>query len=995
MGLVVLCAVGLGLLASSPAAAGPYSRLQVLVPGQSPAPGTPSGHTGNPLAQTAEVPFTITVRACDDQWNTDPSITHLIRILATDGSATLPSSTVLVNGEMTFTVTFNAGGNFTLFAHDETDLTIPDGASSAVSTLVIQGFEFSRINQKNQYAGVAQTITLSARGPNGQIVTGYSGTVRLQEITSFGIGRTSPEEVTLAQGVWTGGVACFRADETNINRGNVNIYAYLPANPAKNGTSDPFVVHPGTFARVQIIVPGETALPGSISGRTGQPASQAAGQAFAADVYSTDNWWNPVVSGDMVRITSSDSGMTPATGTLQNGYRRFQVALATTGTQTLTVNDQTNGNIQGMTTAAIMVIPNAAHHFEIDPIASPITAGTAVAVTIRATDQDGNTVPDFNGQAGLSANTGPGSIQPNLVSFQNGTWTGPVEFRGAGGAVALTCSDFSAPPHTGTSNSFVVEPGPFAGLQVLVPGESPRGGTPSGQEGTPSTQAAGSPFNLTVRAVDSFWNLVPGINDRIALASTDQFAGMPADTVLANGLLVMPIRLYKTGSQTIWASDVDNPAARADTSSAIPVTGGPFAKLLILAPGEESAPGAANGRSGQATDQSINYAFTVQVLATDAWWNPVGGVTDVVHLTSTDQLAQLPNDTPLVDGRADMVVRLATGGFQQLTVSDVTAPSVPGSSTQVRAITSGFHLEAEVNPTTARAGEPFTLTVRVTNDAGAVIQEINSFVTIAIQNASTQDPGRGTLLVTQFQLLQGQRSVSETYTFAESIVLIASDDAGNQPAATEPITILPGVPAEIHLTSNPTWLRGNKHATISGQLVDAFDNGVPGQAMTFSLLTGAGILSPSDSLTSATGVATADYLSGREPETSRIRADSNGLSAELDLVTALVDPNAAGGTITNYPNPFYPGVQPTTIAYKLDDAATVTLKIFSLGGDLVREEVFAPGSTGAFAGLNTFVWNGENGDGKLVASGGYIVFIEAQGGGETLHVMRRKIAAVR
>ena len=165
--------------------------------------------------------------------------------------------------------------------------------------------------------------------------------------------------------------------------------------------------------------------------------------------------------------------------------------------------------------------------------------------------------------------------------------------------------------------------------------------------------------------------------------------------------------------------------------------------------------------------------------------------------------------------------------------------------------------------------------------------------------------------------------------------------------------------------------------------------------MTFSLLTGAGILSPSDSLTGATGVATADYLSGREPETSRIRADSNGLSAELDLVTALVDPHAAGGTITNYPKPFYPGVPPTTIAYKLDDAATVTLKIFSLGGDLVREEVFAPGSTGAFAGLNTFVWDGENGDGKLVASGGYIVFIEAQGGGETSHVMRRKIAAVR
>jgi hypothetical protein len=45
--------------------------------------------------------------------------------------------------------------------------------------------------------------------------------------------------------------------------------------------------------------------------------------------------------------------------------------------------------------------------------------------------------------------------------------------------------------------------------------------------------------------------------------------------------------------------------------------------------------------------------------------------------------------------------------------------------------------------------------------------------------------------------------------------------------------------------------------------------------------------------------------------------------------------------------------------------------------------------------VNGYAWNGENGDGKLVASGGYVVKVEAQGGGETLHVMRRKIGVVR
>ena len=87
----------------------------------------------------------------------------------------------------------------------------------------------------------------------------------------------------------------------------------------------------------------------------------------------------------------------------------------------------------------------------------------------------------------------------------------------------------------------------------------------------------------------------------------------------------------------------------------------------------------------------------------------------------------------MVNGRADMPLRLATGGFQRVTVSDVSNPSRTGSSTQVRAISSGFHLVASVDPPTARAGDLFTLTVKVTNDAGAVISEINSSVTIEVQ----------------------------------------------------------------------------------------------------------------------------------------------------------------------------------------------------------------------------------------------------------------------
>ena len=367
----------------------------------------------------------------------------------------------------------------------------------------------------------------------------------------------------------------------------------------------------------------------------------------------------------------------------------------------------------------------------------------------------------------------------------------------------------------------------------------------------------------------------------------------------------------------------------------------------------------------------------------------------MVRLTSNDPLAELPPDTPLSNGRADLQLRLSTGGYQQITASNITQPSMPASTTQVRAISSGFHLEAEIFPPAVQAGEEFELTVKVTNDAGSVIQEINTFVNLTVMNASTQDPGRGDLLVTSFQLLQGQRTLTETYTYAEPIIIVATDDMGNDPAATGVLVVSPGDPDAVELSCSPSWVGGNKHAAVSAAVVDAFSNGIPDQEVLFELTSGEGSLTPVDTLTGDDGIAEADFYSPREPGLSRVRAVAGPLAAELDIETALVDPDLPGGTITNYPNPFHPGEGSTTIAYKLSDNADVTLRIFTLSGNLVLREDFRNGSPGGISGLNEFTWDGRNGNGGYVSSGGYIVLVEAEGNGETLHVMRRRLGVVR
>src|SRR5207245_11304611 len=111
--------------------------------------------------------------------------------------------------------TLTAAAAFTCGGNDHTGTRVPEGGSAPGSTLVLQGFVFSGIAQKNQYAGQPMSISVTAVDPSGRTVTGFSGPVRLKQITSYGDGRISPETVTLSGGSWSGSVTNYRVDETS------------------------------------------------------------------------------------------------------------------------------------------------------------------------------------------------------------------------------------------------------------------------------------------------------------------------------------------------------------------------------------------------------------------------------------------------------------------------------------------------------------------------------------------------------------------------------------------------------------------------------------------------------------------------------------------------------------------------------------------------------------------------------------------------------------
>lgn len=77
----------------------------------------------------------------------------------------------------------------------------------------------------------------------------------------------------------------------------------------------------------------------------------------------------------------------------------------------------------------------------------------------------------------------------------------------------------------------------------------------------------------------------------------------------------------------------------------------------------------------------------------------------------------------------------------------------------------------------------------------------------------------------------------------------------------------------------------------------------------------------------------------------------------------------------NFPNPFNPNRQNTTIAFKVSDDQPVGIKIFSEMGDLVYET-----TTNATAGTNLFVWDGRDNNGNVLFNGSYVCTIRSKEG---------------
>jgi hypothetical protein len=287
-----------------------------------------------PSTATAGAPFDVTVTAVDSNGNVAPGYTGTVTFSSTDPyPAALPATytfTASDQGAHTFS------GGVTLFTAGTQTLTVQDTANSALTgsaTVTVGAGTSAQLvvsAPASATAGTPINVTVTVQDSEGNVVTGYTGTV---VVTSLELNPQPTDHTFTAS---DNGSYVFST--TLFSAGVQTVEARDAANDALVGTAT---------VTVQAAPASQLLLTA--------PATVSAGMPFDVILTALDPYGNTDTNYQgTLAFSTSDAGpgvMVPAPYTFtignggDNGLHDFaaQVTLLTAGTQTLTVTDMVSG----------------------------------------------------------------------------------------------------------------------------------------------------------------------------------------------------------------------------------------------------------------------------------------------------------------------------------------------------------------------------------------------------------------------------------------------------------------------------------------------------------------------------------------------------------------------------------------------------------------------------------------------------------------------------
>ncbi|MCK4352807.1 hypothetical protein KAW65_05300 [candidate division WOR-3 bacterium] len=443
-----------------------------------------------------------------------------------------------------------------------------------------------------------------------------------------------------------------------------------------------------------------------------------------------------------------------------------------------------------------------------------ITAGEPFYVCITAIDSITGDTLSWDHPVQLSVDGDGNVLYPNSVTLANGIWDDSIEVYRAGSAVLIASSSFSGYTVRGESNSFTVLQGLYKRLQVLLEGEQPAPGNLAwrGRQWIPKYKTAGEPETLTVRATDAYWNLKDHVPDSFSITSTDPFVQGPLAGRLVNGIdsvIVYPRRA--TEDQDIsfetkfFVTNITTPDKLPDTSSLLTVNCGPYAKLILIAPGETHCPGEiGDGKSGIKDLLYTGQFNTFQVYGTDNCWNLNPNAVDLVRIDSClgslppDSL--MPTDSLLANGKASFEVCYNQYGPKNLQAIGL----ISGFHSACIEVNVGLGIYKIIVPDTIRASAPFPLTIVYQDATGDTISANHVFY---LKACGIYFPAAGSLTIKSGILTDGLCYIGNEHYNTDTTELIkiaAWDDFGSDTSySSYPFTFVWYPKEDITIDPNP------------------------------------------------------------------------------------------------------------------------------------------------------------------------------------------------
>ena len=359
----------------------------------------------SPSAVTSGTAFSVTVTAKDQYGNTASGYTGTVHFTTTDtGAATLPANytftgtdsgvhvfttaTLATVGVQTVTATDTATGSIT---GTSGAITVSPGAAT---TLIV-----SPITAPPYTAGTSASIRIIAKDANGNIATGYTGTVKFTSSDSQAV---LPANTLLASGLGTVSV-------TFKTSGSQTLTATDTVTASITGISNALTVTAAAASKLVVTA----------------PSAATTSVAFSLTVTAQDPYGNTATGyAGTVHFTSTDVGggvVLPANYTFVGGDAGVHVfansaTLKTNGTQTITATDTVTSSITGtsgsISVSTALIVSTSS--------LNPLDVGQAATQTLTASGGSGNSANyswTWTAQAGSS-------IPAGLSLGTNGAITG-------------------------------------------------------------------------------------------------------------------------------------------------------------------------------------------------------------------------------------------------------------------------------------------------------------------------------------------------------------------------------------------------------------------------------------------------------------------------------------------------------------------------------------------------------------------------------------------